>query len=324
MTPDYRLTADTVDVTDATRAGLVSLTVTDKEGLTSDEIELTLDDTHGRIALPRPKALLRVWIGFRGHALVPKGTFEVDEVEHSGPPDRIRIKGRAAQMTGKIKEQRQLSYHDTTLGDVLRQIAARNELTPVIGADYAALPLAHLDQTNESDTNLLARLGTENGAIATVKDGRLVFVKAGTGTGADGAKLPTATITRDSSVDHTFTIQEGKGGETGVKALFHDLATGETKAAAAGDTTGPTKTLREVYPTEHRAAAAATAAASQIKRDQRELSLRLAVGRPELIAGQPLTVTGFRPEIDGVAWVIEEVTHTLDGGGLGTSLKAKG
>jgi uncharacterized protein len=256
--------------------------------------------------------------------LVPKGAYEVDEVEHSGPPDKIRIKGRAAQFQGKIKEQRQDSYHATTLGDVLSKIAGRNELTPAVAADLAAIPVTHLDQTNESDANLLTRLGREHDAIATIKDGRLVFVRAGSGTSASGADLPTATIARTASVDHAYTVQDREGSDTGVKAMWHDTDKGETKTTLSGDETGPVKTLREVYPTEHQAQAAATAAASQIKRDQRALSLSLAVGRPDLIAGQPLRVTGFRPEIDAVAWTIEELTHALDDGGLTTKLKAKG
>lgn len=324
MTPDFQILADDADVTAAIRAGLVSLTITDKEGLSSDELEFEVRDPLGKIALPRRGVTLRPAIGWKGKALVPKGAYEVDEVEHKGPHDTIRVKGRAAEFTGPIKDQRDESYHDTTLGDVLRRVASRNGLTPEIAADLAKAPIAHLDQTNESDANLLARLGKENGALATIKDGRLVFVKAGAGETAKGDKLPQATITRDASVDHSFTIQEGKGGETSVKARYHDLDTGETKTTTAGEAGGATKTLREVYPTQARAAAAATAAADKIKRDRRELTLTLAVGRPDLIAGRPLKLTGWRPEIDGVAWVIEELTHTIDDKGLTTKLKAKG
>lgn len=109
-----------------------------------------------------------------------------------------------------------------------------------------------------------------------------------------------------------------------MKALWHDTDTGETKAATAGDPAGSVKTLREVCPTEHRAAAAASAAADKTKRDRRELNLTLALGGPEIVAGQPLELVGFRPEIDDVDWTVEELTHTLDDKGLITKIKAKG
>lgn len=94
----------------------------------------------------------------------------------------------------------------------------------------------------------------------------------------------------------------------------------------AGDAAGgTTKTLRRMYPSEEQAQAAAVAAVTQAKRRQREIHLQLAVGKPELIAGQPLRLTGWRREIDEVPRVVEEATHTLDGdGGLTTSLTAHG
>ena len=54
-------------------------------------------------------------------------------------------------------------------GKAVRTIATRNHLTPIIPQDLATTPTAHIDQTAESDANLLTRLAQEYGAIATVK-----------------------------------------------------------------------------------------------------------------------------------------------------------
>lgn len=324
MTPDYQILADDADVTASIRGQLASLTITDKEGMDSDEFELVVTDPLGKIVLPKRGVIIRPSIGWKGRGLVAKGAFEVDEVGHAGPPDVVRIKGRAAQFRGKIKEQREQSYTDQTLGQILKSVAGRNGLTPAIDASLAGIRIPHLDQTNESDANLLTRLGQDFDAVATVKDGHLVFLPTGSGRGASGAPLPTYRLTRSKGVTHDFTISDREGEDTGVKAKWRDLDGAETKEALAGDAGGTVKTLRAVYPTEEQAAAAATAAVAKAKRDQRKLSLDLAVGDPEIVACQPLKVSGFIPEIDEVDWTIEDVTHTLDEGGLVTKLTAKG
>lgn len=325
MKPAYRIQVDGDDVTASFQGQLTSLTITDKQGTESDELELVVSDPQGRIALPRRGVMVRVAIGWDGQSLIDKGTYEVDEVEHSGPPDVIRIKGRAAQLQGKIKEQREDSYHDLTLGQILSTIADRQGLIAAIDPKLAAITIPHIDQTTESDANFLTRLGKDYDATATVKDGRLLFLPAGAGTTASGKALPAVTLKRNASVSHSFTISDREGADTGVEAQYRDLDAAETKTVVAGDESGTVKKLRPVYPTEGEAQAAAVAAKTEAKRAQREIRLSCAVGMLELIAGQPLRLTGFRTEIDEVPWIVQDITHTLtDGEGLHTSLTAQG
>lgn len=325
MIPAYRIEVDGADVTARFQGQSVTITLTDKQGTESDELELSVSDPDASIALPRRGVLVRVAIGWAGQALVDKGSYQIDEVEHSGPPDIIKVKGRAAQLQGKIKEQREDSYHDVTLGEIVSTIADRQGLIAAIDPTLAKINIPHIDQTTESDANFLTRISKDYGATATVKDGRLVFVPAGAGTTASGKKLPTVTLRRSTGISHSFTIQDREGADTGVEASYRDLDAAQTKTVVAGDADGTVKKLRPVYPTEGEAAAAAAAAKSEAKRAQREIRLSCAVGMPELIAGQPLRLTGFREEIDEVPWVVEDITHTLtDGEGLHSSLTAKG
>jgi phage protein D len=77
----------------------------------------------------------------RGPGLVHKGSFKVDEVNHSGPPDQIRIRARAADFTSAIRNRREQSWANTTLGAVLQDIAGRNALALRIAPDLAAIAL---------------------------------------------------------------------------------------------------------------------------------------------------------------------------------------
>ncbi len=83
-----------------------------------------------------------------------KGKFRVDELEHSGAPDRLMLRARSADLTTAMRKRRERSWDQTTLGELLKTIAGEHGLTPRIAADLARITTSHLDQT-ESDANLL-------------------------------------------------------------------------------------------------------------------------------------------------------------------------
>jgi len=319
----WRITADARDVTAAIRPRLISLEVTDKPGLDSDTLTLTIADHDHAVALPPRGVILRVAIGWDGQGLVDRGSYRVDEVSHDGPPDKITIKARAADLTGGLKAQREDSYHGQTLGDVLGTVANRNGLTLAVAPDLAGLPIPHVDQTNESDAHFLTRLADRFDAVGTIKDGRLLFTPRGTGTTAAGATLPALILRRTATTGHAFAVKDREGKTTGVRAQWRDYDAAQTGYATVGDE-GSVTTLKRVYPTEGEAKAAAQAAINRIGRGERSLSLDLARGEPAAIAGQPVTVAGFRPELDAVDWIAETVSHTVTAdGGLRTQIQCQ-
>lgn len=196
----------------------------------------------------------------------------------------------------------------------------------------SALPVPHLDQTAESDANLLTRLGQDYDAVATVKEDRLIFTDRD-GSNAGGQRLGTARIARSDGDRHSFKIAKREAVGS-VKAKWRDLGNGATNTVEAtadpedergpeGDAKATSKTLRGTYASEAEAHAAAAAELRRRSRGKRTLSLSLTMGRPDLIAGQPLRVSGFRPEIDTVDWLIDSLSHTLDERGLTTDLQAE-
>lgn len=309
MTPDFRLIADAADITDALRTQLLQLRLTDKRGLEADELEITLN-APATLALPPKGARLEVALGWRGRGLVDKGVFVSDPPRFRGPPDEIIITAKAADFGSPLRENRSAAYHGQTLGGILGAVAERHGLSSVIEGGLAATAIDHLDQTNESDVNLIRRLGDQYDAIATIKEERLLFVPAGKGITASGAPLPVAVIDRSDTDRYEFGPASGDSDVTGVKAKWRALGPGKTKEELAGKD-GNTRTLKRTYPTQAEARAAAEAAWAKTQRGQYELSLSLVHGRPDLIAGQPVTVTGWRSEITGRDWVAKDITHTL-------------
>ena len=69
--------------------------------------------------------------------MIDKGTFMVDESEHSGAPDIITIRVRAADLGGEICKRTEKSWHDTSLGAIPATLAKRNKLTRKVDAQLA-------------------------------------------------------------------------------------------------------------------------------------------------------------------------------------------
>jgi phage protein D len=313
--PDFRVTLDGTDLTDRIRPRLITLRLSERRGGDADQLEITLDDSDGRLAMPREGATLSVQLGWSAGSgvtvgLVDKGKFTVDEVEHSGPPDQITIRARAADFTSAIATRREKSWHDTTLGAIVREIADRNRLTPRCAPALAAIAVKAMAQTRESDIALLRRLGREHDAVATVKAGALILSPTGAATTATGAAIPAITIRRSDGDRHSFRIRKRE--EAGsVSADWHDRKSAKKKTVTIGSGTGEIKRLARTYPTEDAARRAATAEQGRAAREPRSLDLGLALGRLEIYPDRPVTMTGFKSEICAVKWLVADVTHEL-------------
>lgn len=333
--PDFRVTLDGTDLTDTLReqiAGLdgrirsrlISLGITEKRGESADQLDIVLDDSDGRLALPVTGAVLQVQIGWRQGSdvtpgLVDKGSYKVDEVSHSGPPDVVTIRARSVDFASDLKTRREKGWNGTTLGAIVQEVAGRHRLKPACGPALARIAITAKAQSRESDLAFLRRLGREHDAVATIKRGRLILSPIGTGATPAGRALPTLAIRRRDGDSHTFSRQK-RDDVPGVSATWHDRKAGKRKTFTAGQTDGA-QTLSRVYGSEQDAQIAANAAHSRGQREPVSLDLTLALGRADVSPEQKATVSGYKAEIDAVAWIVGEVAHSLGDRGYSTKLK---
>lgn len=317
--PDYRLTLQGQTISPQLRARLSRLRLVDRRGMEADQLDITLVDDDGRLALPPRGAELTLAIGWAGQPLVERGSYIVDEVEHSGSPDVINIRARSADMRQGLPGKRTQSWEAMTLEAILRTIAGRHGLEPVTGDSLRGVLMEHIDQTEESDLHFLTRLGERFDAIATVKGGHLLFTAAGRATTASGIALPSVTITRQSGDQHRY-ITSDRDSYSGVVAGFHTPENAERNEVIAGSDENP-KRLRPTYATEQDALDAARAEWQRLQRGHAEFSITLAEGRPELAPETPVTVRGFKEEIDTTPWVITQVSHDLGESGYVSGVK---
>lgn len=319
MTPLYRLRADGVDMTATVSDRLLSLRVTDEAGLAADQVEISLDDRDGRVAIPPTGATLEVELGYREGQMVRMGRFAADEVEISGPPDTLTIRGKAADMVASLKSWKKRDWHRKTLGAILRTIAREHGLRPAIASEFELVQIDHLDQTHESDLALITRLAEQYGAVAKPAGGRLVFVRRGAGLDAAGKSLPTVRIARDELLDWRVAMHERQF-YARVGAHFQDRRRAAVRYVYAGQGE-PVMHVRHPFKSERDAIAAAEAKLRQLQRGRTSLSVTL-VGRPVLCAEMPLELTGLR-EGTGGRWIVTRALHTFDASGLRTQLEAQ-
>lgn len=217
---------DKKDISQLVSTRLMGLTLTDSRGFEADQLDIQLNDADGMLSLPPRGAILSLGLGWKNEPLTYKGEYTVDEVEHTGAPDSLTIRARSADLRGALTNQQERSFHRTTLGAIVKQIAEENQLKPQISSEMANINIAHIDQANESSINLLQRLAKEHDAIATVKNGNLLFMPAGRGKTVNGKEIPVLIITRQQGDSHRFSIAEGDNYE-GVKAYWHNTTTGK-------------------------------------------------------------------------------------------------
>lgn len=334
MTPDFRLLIDGKDITAIAAPRLESLTLTDDRGFRVDTLDIILSDHDGKLAIPRRGAKVRLYLGWSDGPLEDKGEYLVDEVEHAGTPDKLTIRARSADLRSSLTKKLECSYDAITLGGIVRTIAARNKLTAIIPTDLANTSTLHIDQAGESDAALLTRLAQDYGAIATVKAGRLLFIPPGQATTASGQPLPHVVLTRQDGDQHRFNVAD-RAAYTAVRANYHDVRLGQRAFVVVGNeeeidgtevetptqpTAANTKELRHTYATRTNALRAANAELNRIQRGLATLTITLAQGRAELFPEIPVSVFGWKIEIDETDWLITRATHRLDGQGFITTL----
>ena len=319
--PSYRLVVNGTNITPTVNGRLIDMTLDETPGDEADTLTIAISDHDHLVDIPPKGAEIEMAMGWKGQALTEKGLFIVDEASFTGPPNQISITARSADMRNDLPTRKTRSWHDVSLGDIVSEIAASSSLEPVISQRLSAISIEHLDQTDESDLNLLSRLAERHDAISAVKAGRLLFSPRGEARTASGNALPKISVTPQSGDQYSYR-EIDRDNYTGVVAFWDNLEEGRQVQAMAG-TDERVKRLRSTYPNEDEALAAANAELHRLARGEAEFSITLAVGRPDVGPEWRMSVNGLKPQIDGRQWVITRASHSLSDSGLITSINAE-
>ena len=323
LTPAFKILANSRDITDKIQTRLLGLTVADNAGLDSDTVDISLDDADHALALTDPGAELEIHLGYQESGIEKMGLYTVDEIELSGPPSTINISAKAANMRQSFKAPKTRTWQKPgkapariPLVDILETIASEHQLTPKLGTDLQGVTYEVVNQTDESDLNLVTRLAKDLGAVAKPAGGNLLFVKQGMAKNASGATIPPITLSPGDITHWTVTIAE-RGSFHSVQAKYVDRNKAETITVTVGEG-DPAFIVRASYKDEEEATIAAEAKLDAFTRGKAKVELTLP-GNPAVMAEAELTLKGFRDGVNG-SWIVETVEHRFSNQGYVTTI----
>lgn len=323
MKPMYRIVADGRDITAKINDRLLLLRTLDKPGMDSDEFELRIDDRDGAVAVPARGAKIEVHLGREGQGLVRLGSYTVDEVEMSGPPDTMVIRGKASDMRGSGKTTRDGSWEGVPLSQIVSEVAARNGWTPVCPVQTK---VERVDQRGESDFNFITRLAKQYDCTAKVADGKLMVLPREAGQTASGKGFAVVVIRRTDVSRWTFR-QGDRSAQKGVKTQHQDKKDGKLKVVeldndGAADGLPAVHTDRHIYPNKTAAESAAKARLAAFNRSTGNMRLEMP-GRTDLFAERKINAQGFKAGFDG-EYLVESVEQVFTQAGWSTTVESNG
>ncbi|WP_434673815.1 phage late control D family protein [Pseudomonas sp. R1-15] len=323
MKPTYRIVADGKDITALINDRLLSLRTSDKPGMDSDDFELRIDDRDQAVALPTRGAGIEVYLGYTGQALTRLGRYTVDEIELSGPPDTMVIRGKASDMRGSGKTVRSGSWENVPLQQIVRDVAARNGWQPVCPVQ-AKVP--RVDQLNESDYNFITRLAKQYDCTAKLADGKLLVMPRQGGQTASGKNLSPVVLRRADLSRYQFRLGD-RNTQKAVRTKHQDKKSGALKVVELDNDDLPNglpavHTDRHIYPNKSAAEQAAKARLAAFNRSSAGVRLEMA-GRTDVFAERSIIVQGIKPGLDG-EYLAEAVEQLFTSSGWTTTVECNG
>lgn len=359
------------DATSALMPSLLEFTFTDHATGKADEVQLELHDREGHWNSDwKPKKGMAVtasitvkdWFGPGQDASLPCGSFRIDELEFSGPPDKVSIKAVSSALTTGLRDEAKTRAWETySLKGVAEEVAAAHGLELMYQGDEHKF--GRQDQRKESDLTFLNRLATERAMHCKVHDGKLILFDAP----AAEAQRPGIVIPKSGSplspTSYSFKQSSSKTGYKKAEVSYTDPSQGTTHSATVEAPAAPAAPAAKDGGGSRSASAGATAlapsesesrtgrAGERGSQDEKTLQLDARVesageamrlgkaglhnanakenpatlelmGHPGVVAGTVLSLTGFG-DFSG-PYFVSKAEHKVSGsGGYTTSVELR-
>jgi len=310
---DFKITG----LSDSVKNHLMSITVTDEQGVKSDKVRIRFDDENYLLKAPSLGKEFEVYLGYKhgGPALARLGIYQIDEIKFiQSPAAEIEVSGSALfTYNNSMKAPTTKSWDNTTLGDMADAIAPKHGYTSDVDEDLQAITIDHIDQTEESDIHLLTRIADEYDSFVKFQDKKLIIRSRNKTIGSleiekGGPFVIKCNVTKNSRARYKS-----------VRAYWQDGDKAKRTSETAGEEE-PEFKIKKTFHSKLNALDAAKAKLQQLKRGTKSLDNLTGPGDPNIRAGMKLTLSGFRAEVNG-DWIVTSVTHTLDSSGYTVSLK---
>jgi phage protein D len=256
--------------------------------------------------------MVDIRMGYRETGVRSVGMFTVDKVSGKCLPYSLSISGKSANLRkGKLKENQERHWDKKTIKDIVGEIAGEAGLSAAVDSDIGSHKYEWLGQQDESAIHFLERIARRHNALFTIKNGRMIMAKPGSGLSTGGAFVGSVIVTPAMIIQGSCTFEANDRTKYSKVVAYHqdkdkaERVEVEADADADGDSVFR---LAEPYADIAEADKAAQAKAKQLKRGEGCAGVAVN-GDTAIVAGAPLLFSGVRPGLDGVPYVIDSATH---------------
>lgn len=168
---DFSVSYNNKNITADISKYLLSLSYSDKTEGESDEVSIELEDVDNLWQnnwYPEKGANLTVTLGG-----LNCGTFEIDEIEITGLPSTVTIRGMATGITNSLRTRKSDAHENKTLKQIAEKVAAKNNLT--VEGDIPDITIGRVTQNKETDVAFLKRISERYGVIFSVRGTAITF-----------------------------------------------------------------------------------------------------------------------------------------------------
>ena len=301
---------------------LTSFSYTDNASDKADDISLSLEDRK-RLWVDdwfpskgdkiKASIVIHDWDDINKTESLPCGTFEVDQIECSGPPNQITIKAISTLVSKPMRQEKHTkAWEHVKLSTIAGDIANKNGLK--LFWDCPNDPLfERRDQVEVSDLEFFAGLSRDYGIAVKVTDTQLVCYDEET---YESHSPVGELFFDDKKLINWHFSSKAAGTYKSARLQYHDPVKNETHVVAedSEDGTEGTGRVLEINQKADTLADAKKIAKEKLRKaNKKEITGNLTLmGDLRFVGGSNIKITGFGA-FDG-NYVIEKATHSVSGG----------
>lgn len=311
---------------------MIDLTYTDNAHGQDDDLSLTLEDREGywrgewfptRGDRIRAALISKNWNAPNEVIRFPCGTFEVDEVECSGPPTQVKVKAVSTPVTESPKREKTTkAWESIRLRKIAKDIADAHNLELVWDSQEDP-EYERKDQVETDDLSFLKTLCEDAGLAVKTTDVQLVVFSEE----EYEKKPPSHTIVFGQERMSSYRLRaKTTGTYKAAKVQYHDAVRSETFEVYTpeGKQIGKTEEVLKVNQKVDSLDEAQRLSKKKLyDANKREMSGSFSLmGNFGFVGGATVGLKGWG-KFDGT-WFIERATHNVSkGGGYTTSLEIR-
>lgn len=302
VTPQYEVKVNGKSETTNLKDKLLNLVIKDETANFSDELILKIKGKYERV---KYGDIIEVSIFYKEDTnVLTCGSFYVQSTTRFNDQTLI-IHATSTNFLESLKERRSKSYKQLSLAQLCSMLANRHGLT--FKSDVGDIFIEHIDQTNESDLNLLLRLAKQYNLVFNMKEKFLMLLK----------HEQALEYTVDAKeVEHLRIKHMNKTQYKSCKAVWHDMKENLSKEVIVGSGE-PCFKIESYFQSPTEAKNIATAKFEQLNQDT--IKGHIFAHGLNVHAGGKLKLTNSFE--DDASYYINRVEHALDGRGWRTEIE---